>query len=145
MRFEFFPLSILSSHWIKEAAAGKNSSLKICQDIMQTIYRERPDFWPHGLSVEGHDGGLYLLKDASDHPVGFTGWQVRNVGGKRVGYYTIGILPEHRGKGMAKAAVMDLIRRKRATVDAVRACIVPSNSDSMRLARSLGVPVDLLF
>lgn len=145
MNLYFFPYAVLASTWtVKRASSGRKTDLDVCRDIMDTIYKERPDFWPYGLTVAGHDSGLYLIKDSSDRAVGFTGWQVREREGRRVGYYTIGILPEFRGSKMAKAALAQLIRMKRATVDSVRACIVPHNTGSLRLAKSLGVPVDLL-
>lgn len=117
-----------------------NSRMQV-ENIMQRIYDENPSYWPEGLSVKGHED-LYMIRSAStDTPVGFTGWQTRNEAGKRVGYYTIGILPEYRQHGLAKEAVAKLISKKAAEVDAVRAYIAPHNKPSLKLADALNVPV----
>lgn len=113
-----------------------------CQDIMNRIYTEDPSYWPYGLNVDGHNGGVYLVKDSkTKQAVGFTGWQVAHEGFKKVGYYSIGILPEFRGNGFAKAALSKLIRVKSATVDEVRAFIAPHNKPSIELANRLGIAV----
>ena len=111
------------------------------EDIMQRIYQENPSYWPDGLSVVGHDD-LYMIRQATtNEPVGFTGWQFRNEDGKRVGYYSIGILPEYRQNGFAKEAVAKLMQVKAAEVDIVKAYVAPHNAPSLALAESLGVPV----
>lgn len=121
-----------------------NSSLKEAADIMQAVYEEEPKHWPHGLSVDGMDGGLYLIrKSASSEPVGFVGWQDRWEGLRKIGYYSIGIKKEHRRQGFAKKAVSQLIGIKAGSVDEVRAYIVDSNKASMNLADKLEVPVEL--
>lgn len=111
------------------------------ENIMQRIYDENPSYWPEGLSMKGHED-LYMIRSAStDAPAGFTGWQTRNESGKRVGYYTIGILPEYRNNGLAKEAVAKLIQKKAAEVDVVRAYIAPHNAPSMQLAKTLNVEI----
>lgn len=108
---------------------------------MDKIYREDPTYWPEGLSIAHHDD-VYMIRSAStNEAVGFTGWQTRKEGSQRVGYYTIGILPEHRRNGMAKAALSQLISKKAATVDKVRAYVAAHNQPSLALAESLDVPV----
>ena len=117
-----------------------NSRMQV-ENIMQRIYEENPSYWPEGLSVKGHED-LYMIRSAStDAPVGFTGWQTRNESGRRVGYYTIGILPEFRQTGLAKEAVAKLIQKKSSEVDIVRAYIAPHNKPSLRLADALNVEV----
>ena len=113
---------------------------------MRRIYDETPGHWPYGLSADHFDGGCYLIREKqSSVPVGFTGFQVRSerVNGKTasVGFYSIGILPEYRKSGFAKAAVSKLLEMKAASVDCMRAMIVAGNAPSMALAESLGVPV----
>ncbi len=140
------------------------SGLKEAEIIMKRIYDEAPHHWPYKLSAAHFDGGLYLVREKlSNTPIGFVGWQERNEvqpvkhAGKthdpvlnrlaesfgvrlvKVGYYSIGILPEYRRNKFAKAALTKLIAMKSAGVDQVRALIVSSNSPSMALADSLGV------
>ncbi len=123
------------------------SSLKTAEALLETIRAENPSFWPHGLSLNNFDTGrgegvfLVRAKQANLAPVGFVGWQERREGGQRVGYYSIGILPEHRGHGYAKEAVQKLINIKSARVDKVVALIERGNTPSQALARSLGVTI----
>lgn len=107
------------------------------QEILGRIHNENPTYWPYGLDLGQFDGGLYLInKSASTDPVGFVGWQERDEDGKHIGYYAIGVLPEHRHKGFAKAAVTSLLREKAASVDEVRALVMSHNEPSKALARS---------
>jgi RimJ/RimL family protein N-acetyltransferase len=140
---EYLPFS----HSLSKSASEKTSlgSYQTCQQIMDTIYKEDPSKWPYGLDIPGHDGGVYLIrKSASSQPVGFVGWQERRKGHKKVGYYSIGILPEYRGSGFAKEAVQQVISEKSAGVDEVRALIIHTNTASKALAGSLGIPVEEL-
>lgn len=115
------------------------------KNVMDKIYNENPEYWPHGLDINTHDGGVYLVMEKqSNYPVGFVGWQERRKDvDKKVGYYTIGILPEYRGQGFAKEAVSKLIAEKSSGVDEVRAYIVDTNTPSRKLAESLNVSVEL--
>ena len=109
---------------------------------MERIRAEDPSYWPYGLDIKGHDGGVWMVRQAStDRPVGFVGWQERKQGRTKVGYYSVGILPEYRGHGLAKAAVARLLSEKAASVDRVQAFILPHNTPSIALARSLGVQI----
>jgi len=110
---------------------------------MDRIYKEDPGKWPHGLQMSGFDGGVYMIREASTgSPVGFTGWQEkRGSYGERVGYYSIGILPDYRRNGYAKAAVNQLLHDKSANVDRVEAFIAKGNKPSIALADALGVDV----
>lgn len=113
---------------------------------MQQVHDERPEFWPHGLSTAHFDGGLWLIrKQASGEPAGFVGWQERREDGRRVGYYSVGVLPSYRGHGMAKLAVNKLLAEKAARVDVVRALIDNRNEASKGLARALQTehPIDV--
>lgn len=124
-----------------------SSSRQTAEALLETIRAENPAFWPHGLSLNNFDTGrgegvfLVRAKQANLAPVGFVGWQERREGGQRVGYYSIGILPEHRGQGYAKEAVAKLINIKSARVDRVVALIEKGNTPSQALARSLGVTI----
>ena len=114
--------------------------------IMEQIYSEDRSKWPYGLNPDGFDGGLYLIREKRAHvPVGFAGFQIRNeLAGStpiKVGYYSIGILPEYRKQGLGKAAVAQLLAKKASLVDCVRALIVEGNTPSLRLAAALEVPV----
>ena len=113
-----------------------------CEDIMARIYKEEPSYWPEGLNISGHHD-LYMIREASTKKaVGFTGWQeFVKEGGKKVGYYTIGILPEYRHNGFAKEAVRKLIAKKANSVDRVEAFIAPHNQPSLNLAARLGIGV----
>jgi RimJ/RimL family protein N-acetyltransferase len=113
-----------------------------CEDIMKTIYDENPSYWPHGLDIAAHDGGVYMIREASTRkPIGFTGWQERMDGDTKVGFYSIGILPEYRNNGYAKQAVAKLISIKAANVDRVKALVMKHNRPSLALADALHIPV----
>ena len=122
------------------------NELNATEQILDTIYREDPRKWPHGLTTEHFDGGLWLIKQAST-PVGFVGWQERltiDQTPKRIGYYSIGILPGHRGCKYAKAAIKRVVGMKKANVDEVRALIVENNMASQGLAESLKIPYQVV-
>jgi RimJ/RimL family protein N-acetyltransferase len=113
-----------------------------CEHIMSRIYDEDKSYWPYGLSIAGHNGGMYMIRKAStNEAVGFTGWQERWEDGEKVGYYSIGVLPEYRGHGFAKKAVSQIIAKKASSVDKVKAFILPHNKRSISMATSLGVPI----
>ena len=114
------------------------SSLSDTQNILDTIYNENPSHWPNGLTSEHFDGGLYMVrKEASNQPVGFVGWQERREGFDKVGYYSIGILPEYRRNGFAKQAVTQLLEKKASEVDIVKALVMSDNKPSLSLAEKL--------
>lgn len=84
-----------------------------------------------------------MVRQASDNsPVGFVGWQERKRGHEKIGYYSVGILPQHRKMGFAKEAVRRLIAKKASGVDRVVAMILKGNEKSEGLARNLGVAVE---
>jgi len=126
------------------AKQASSESRQEVQNIMETIRQENPEYWPYGLSIGHHDGGVYMIREASTQsPVGFVGWQERlRPPMKKVGFYSIGVLPEHRGHGYAKEAIQKIIREKASGVDEVRAMIVHTNKASKNLAEALGIPVD---
>jgi hypothetical protein len=125
---------------IKSAAA---SDLETAKRIMQAVYAENPSYWPYGLDAGQFDGGLYLIsKQAGASPVGFVGWQEREREGRRIGYYAVGVLPEYRRSGFAKAAVSKIVADKSASVDEVRAMIMEHNTASKSLAQSLAIPIE---
>lgn len=129
-----------------KCAAVSSSSLGEADSILRRIYTENPSYWPNGLSVGHFDGGLWLVREkSSSAAVGFVGWQERQerspAGLRKVGYYSIGVLPAFRGNGFAREAVGKLLGMKSASVDEVRALVKQHNEPSLRLAASLQVPV----
>lgn len=121
----------------KKASAQQ---LDHCAHIMDKIVAENPSYWPYGCNPDMFNGGVYLIRKSANHePVGFTGWQEFDEDGKKVGYYSIGILPEYRQQGFAKEAVAKLIHEKSAGVDEVRAFVMNHNTPSLELAKSLKV------
>lgn len=111
--------------------------------LLETIRQEHPEHWPHGLSPDMFDDGdLFLIrKSASADPVGFVGWQEREMGGQRVGLYSIGVLPSYRHQGIAKEAVSRVLCDRARGVDRVAALVAPGNLPSEKLAEALGVPL----
>ena len=119
-----------------------STARKQCEEVMQAIYNENPRNWPYGLDIDAHDGGVYMVREATTKkPIGFAGWQERQDGKDLIGFYSIGILPEYRNNGYAKQAVAALINMKAAGVDKVRALIMHNNTPSLALADALHVPV----
>lgn len=121
--------------------AGK-ADLPVAESIMRRIHDEDPSFWPYGLDTAQFNGGLYLMqKSASEEPVGFVGWQSLPEDGRTIGYYAVGVLPEHRRQGFAKQAVSQVISDIGKHCDEVRALIMEHNEPSKAMARSLRVPI----
>jgi RimJ/RimL family protein N-acetyltransferase len=126
-----------------------SAGLETARHILQRIYNEQPAHWPNGLTPDHFDGGLYLVREKrSNASCGFVGWQERwerDPSRKlcKVGYYSIGILPEYRGQHLAKAAVAQLISMKSAGVDRVKALIMADNTPSISLAQALGVEAQI--
>lgn len=113
--------------------------------LLKQHYEEKPEHWPYGLSVS-HFGpeNIFLVKEANTgEAIGWVGWQELKEGDKKIGYYSVGINSDKRGQGFGEAAVKNLIAKKAAGVDEVRALVVESNISSKRLADKIGVPVDL--
>lgn len=129
----------------KQASAIDMSARQEARDIMKKIYDEDPSYWPYGLDIPGHES-LYLVRDnMTKAAAGFVGWQEMLENGRRVGSYSIGILPEYRNKGFAKEAVSKILQIKSACVDEVRAYVMKHNTPSHALADSLGVKVQESF
>lgn len=128
---------------VASTTAKNDYDRRQCEDMMNRIYEEDPSKWPHGLDMYGFDGGCYMVREASTgKPIGFTGWQEKRAdNGRKIGYYSIGILPEYRRNGFAKAAVRKLLSEKSAGVHRVEAFIAPDNKASLGLADVLGVDV----
>lgn len=125
----------------------ESEHIKQASGILQRILAEEPEFWPYGLSVDQFDGGLYLLsKQANSQDfLGFVGWQERDEDDRKIGYYAIGVLPEYRRQGLAKAAVQKILKEKAAGVDEVRALVMSHNGPSKALAMSIpGVNLTLV-
>jgi RimJ/RimL family protein N-acetyltransferase len=140
--------------YVEEAAMVKHASdgtvlcspeRQECEAIMERIRAETPSYWPNGCDISGHlktNGSVYMIrKSASKEAIGFTGWQEFKEGQKKVGYYSIGILPEYRSNGFAKKAIRKLLAIKAASVDEVRAFIERHNTKSIGLAQALGIPI----
>lgn len=121
------------------------SAREEARGIMKKIYDEDPSYWPYGLDIPGHES-LYIVRDnMTKQAAGFVGWQELVERGRRVGSYSIGILPEYRNRGFAKEAVAKILQIKSANVDEVRAYVMPHNKPSHNLADSLGVKVQESF
>ena len=121
------------------------SALTDVQDIMQKVYEEDPSYWPYGLGVAGHES-VYLIRDnMTKAAAGFVGWQEQRINGRKIGSYSIGILPEYRSKGFAKEAVAKILMEKSARVDEVRSYICAHNMRSKGLANGLGVTIQEKF
>lgn len=113
--------------------------------LLSQHYKERPEFWPNGLSV-GHFGkdNIFLVKEANTgEAIGWVGWQELQEDGKKVGYYSVGINADKRGRGFGEAAVRSLIEKKSSGVDEVKALVVDGNEPSLGLARKLNIPVEV--
>lgn len=129
-----------SDPMVKAASSARNQ----VQSIMDTLVKESPDFWPYGCSVANMNGGCYLVRDnETQKAAGFVGWQTFKEAGKKVGYYAVGLLPEFRGRKMAKEAVSKLLQMKTAEVDEVKAYIHKDNENSKNLADAVGVTKQL--
>ena len=128
-----------------DKSASIQPSREVCERMMKEIYEEQPDYWPHGLGIEGHTDVFMIRSASTGEPVGFTGWQEFHQPNpatgamEKVGMYSIGILKRFRNNGFAKAAVTQLIQRKAAGVDRLAAYIMPHNHPSLGLAERLGV------
>jgi GNAT superfamily N-acetyltransferase len=122
--------------------AAAHSDLPLVEGIMRRIHDEDPSYWPYGLAADQFNGGLYMVKRSfADEPVGFVGWQKFDEGGRDVGYYAIGILPEYRQQGFAKQAVTQVIREIGNQCHEVKAMVMAHNQPSKALARSLSIPM----
>lgn len=129
----------------KSASVVDLTARQEVSDIMNRIYNEDPSAWPYGLNIPGHDS-VYLIRDKmTKKAAGFVGWQESTKNGKKIGSYSIGILPEYRHNGFAKEAVSKVLQIKSAGVDEVKAFIVDGNKPSERLANSLGVAIEKKF
>lgn len=133
------------AQFIKKASTEEHdlSDYRKLEEIMGTVYSEAPWKWPHGLSIKGHDESFLIKRSSDDTPVGFVGWQLRKEGHLKVGYYSVGVLPEFRGQRSATQAVGELITKKSHEVDKVKALIVEGNSESVGLAKNLDVEVSM--
>lgn len=116
---------------------------KTLDSILKKIYQENPQYFPYGLNRDlysGFDDVLNLVFSEKGIPIGFAGLQKRidNLG-KRIGYYSIGILPEYRGKGFGRSAVKALLedRKNKESVNGYKALISKTNVPSLSLLNSL--------
>ena len=122
----------------KYASTGKEE----CKAIMKAIYDENPSYWPYGLNIDSHNE-VYLIRDKmTKAAAGFVGWQQWTEWPmKKVGSYSIGILPEYRRQGYASEAVAKVLQEKCASVDEVRCYAEDHNVRSKGLAKKLHVNV----
>ena len=126
---------------VKAASTAKEE----VRSIMTRIYDEDPSYWPYGLDIPGHDS-VYLIRDnMTKQAAGFVGWQVTKTQGRKIGSYSIGILPEYRNNGFAKEAVAKILQEKAASVDEVRSYICDHNVRSKNLANSLNIKIQTKF
>lgn len=141
METEFTTVCLRLPVYMEKEAASKAEAA----GIMDRIYNERKEWWPYGWTPDCHES-VYVVKEASTGKAcGVVGWQEFNEGRRRIGSYSIGILPEYRGNGFAKEAVAKVVREKSVGVDEVRAYVVNGNEPSTRLAESLGIRIERKF
>jgi GNAT superfamily N-acetyltransferase len=126
---------------VKSGSQFNPSTREKVASIIEQIVEEDPSYWPYGCPPDVFEDLYLIRKEASQEPVGFVGWQVCLEKEGSVGYYAIGILPEHRRHGYARQAVKEVISKCSHTVDRVRAFIMPHNRPSQELAKSIGVPI----
>ena len=67
--------------------------------------------------------------------------QIAKENNKKIGSYSIGILPKFRKNGIAKEAVAKVIKEKAKSVDRVVSYIKKDNIPSKKLAQSLNIPI----
>jgi predicted acetyltransferase len=84
--------------------------------IFKTLYDENPKYWENGLNrslFKGLGDKIYLLSD-KDQDYGFIGFQrYRMSKDNQLGTgISVGILPQYRGKGLAKKMLIDLIQKE---------------------------------
>lgn len=122
----------------KSASTAKDE----CKAVMKAIYDENPAYWPYGIDIDSHQS-VYLVRDAmTKEAAGFVGWQQwMEWPMKKVGSYSIGILPKYRGHGFASEAVAKILQEKCASVDEVRCYAVKENQKSQNLAKKLHINV----
>jgi RimJ/RimL family protein N-acetyltransferase len=131
--------------------ASNSLTRAMAESVVQQVYEENPSYWPYGLKLgnflKSADREIHLLIDKkSSKPAAFVGWyEDADDAGQKIGYYSIGVLPEYRGQGLAKEAVRQICKMKAASVDTIRAHIVPHNKASRALAASLGIKVETDF
>lgn len=113
-----------------------------CREVMKAIYDENPSYWPYGLDIDQHQS-VYLVRDnMTKAAAGFVGWQQWTEWPmKKIGSYSIGILPQYRGNGYASEAVAKILQEKCASVDEVRCYAVKCNNKSQGLAKKLHINV----
>jgi ribosomal protein S18 acetylase RimI-like enzyme len=107
--------------------------------VMQQIVDERPEHWPDGCEPEMFDD-LRLINHAGKL-AGFVGWQSIDTDQGKVGFISVGLLPEFRGKGIAKKACQEIIQDNKSKVSTVVAAVESSNAPSLGLVKSLGLKV----
>lgn len=85
--------------------------------LFKRIYDENPKYWKNGLTRDlfyGIGDRLNLIFDTErkvKDPIGFVGFQKfrRDNNNKLVNAISVGLLPEYRGKGIAKKYIKELI------------------------------------
>lgn len=86
--------------------------------IMDTLYKENPEYWPQGLNTNLFNGvgdRLFLIADnKNNRGAGFVGLQPFRPNTKTNGmatYISVGLLPEYRGKGLASKYLFDIVKK----------------------------------
>ena len=92
----------------------KEANENSLESILDKIYNEDKKYWPNGLNINLYNGDedkLEIIKDKDNNAIGFKGIQVRknDNGDIKTAYYSIGILPEHRGHGYASKELKTLL------------------------------------
>ena len=130
---------------IKEVPVEDAKPIKDVNDVLHAVYDEHPEFFdPVKLDQSIYNGEkdkLFMIKDKSTgKPAGFVGLQYRseNYNDDKEGcYVSIGVLPEFRGKGYAKANVIKAIKSFTSPTDDLLWTVNKGNDASVALYNSI--------
>lgn len=100
----------------KASKKEASDKVKSVEDLFEAIYNEDKKYWPYGLNVGLYNGDkdiVKLIKDKDNNLAGFVATQVRETANdKPTAFYSVGILPEHRGKGLASKHLKELLKEQ---------------------------------
>lgn len=114
--------------------------------VLDTIFKENPKYFPYGLSRDNYnldkEDEIILITDDNNENIikGFVGVQKqkdKNNPNIKSAYYSIGILPEFRNKGLAEKALSYMIKKHQFTVDKNIYSVVENNTPSLKVYNKL--------
>lgn len=122
-----------------------SASCLTANDVLNAIYEEHPEhFDPVKLNTsiyDGPDDKLFLIRDkVSKGLAGFVGLQKRELSyndNNPAYYISIGVLPEYRGRGIAKHNVLKAIKSFTSKDDDLLWTVNKGNDASIALYNSL--------